>query len=202
MTNTRNTTKVAAAAAVCGAILAGTAAARPAPNPRIFSKDPEPRVVFGADIERLQRTMLRPNELHGFAPLDCAVTQSDAAGWAGDDLPSTRALRREGFVVGVRESLHSRRLAGSAESAATEFRTAAGAKEEAQRALAHVSATTYPVTGIAGARGYTDYSGTGYGVVFTVGTRTYEIRVQLAWSRPAERADVAAAARSVYRRAI
>jgi hypothetical protein len=173
----RTSAKVAAAAALGAVALSAPAAARPVWQ--------EP--ATGPSIDRLRETLLRPGELKGFIPLDCPTVRTDA-------------VEQAGFVAGLREPLAADGALG--ENVAAEFRTRAAASAEAARTLGAASGATYAVAGIPGAHGYTTFAGNGYGVVFTVGAREYELHVEYAFTQSSKRAAVAAAARIVYHRAL
>jgi hypothetical protein len=182
------TLKITVGTAACGLVLAGAALG--------YAPSSSPRHV--AAVERLREDVVRPHELAGFWPLDCPVAQT-AAEWARTGSGSVAALRREGFVVGIREPLGSSSLNGTAVSSAARFLTAAGARREAARTL-RAAGGSYRVAGIPGARGYTTGYGNVYGVVFTAGRVEYEVRVELHSCIDA-RGRLAAAAGAVYSRA-
>jgi hypothetical protein len=149
----------------------------------------------------LEQRVLRSNELEGFVSLFCPLPVTDADAWAGAQL-SSRGLRRNGFVAGLRERLHSSALGADAVSAVAELGSADGARREVQDeyAAARRSAdgvAEFRVAGLPGARGFTldDHGTETQTVLFSDGRFQYLVR-----AGAASRTQVIAAARSLYRR--
>ena len=145
----------------------------------------------------LEQRVLRSNELEGFVSLSCPLPVTDADAWAGAQL-SSRGLRRNGFVTGLRERLHSSARDADAVSAVAEFGTADGAQHEVQDEYAAARrSAAFSVPGVPGARGFTyrDHGAETQTVLFSDGRFQYLVR-----AGAASRTPVIAVARSLYRR--
>jgi hypothetical protein len=131
-----------------------------------------------------------------------------ASAWSGGNLP-VADLRKDGFVAGVREQLHSRTLNADGLSVAAQFRTAKGAHAEVRSELAYFrnrvgTYKPFTVASIPGARGYTAISGDfkGYNVYFSDGPFQYLVGAGFSSSasRAPSKAQVIAAAAELYHR--
>jgi hypothetical protein len=130
----------------------------------------------------LQQGVLRSNELHGFVSAFCPIVVTDAGRWARGQL-SSAALRRNGFVAGVREELLSQERGADAVSVVAQFSDTSGARHEVQdefasaRRSAHGFAA-FSVPGVPGARGFTlrDRGRETYSVLFSDGRFQYLVR--------------------------
>ena len=177
MTNHKISTKTAVAAALvlAGILLALTTSA-------IGRSQPTPDDPNNPTALKLRTMVLGENELPGFTSVECPVVQFAIGGWTSNSAAITE-LRANGFVMGIRESLHSRRLSATAASSAINFRTAAGARNELAQLLAAArgegTLTPFAVAGIAGARGYrlATRDSTGYTIAFTHGANEYSLSV-------------------------
>jgi hypothetical protein len=154
----------------------------------------------------LYERVLQAHEFPGFFSNFCPVVETGAGRWAGTQL-SVDALRENGFVAGIREELRSTALAADALSVAAQFRSTQAARAEMEHELAasHVgSFVGFAVQGIPGARGFTRSSGDskGYNVMFTDGLFQYLVGAGFATNarKPPTRAEVIAAATTLYRR--
>jgi hypothetical protein len=186
-----------AVAVVLGALAgAGVALARTAP--------PAP----AASASTLYSHLLLPRELPGFASPICPRVERDASRWALGYLSVDR-LRRNGFVAGLREELHSASLNADALSVVALYKSTDGAQAELLDELAAARRgpagfTTFPVAGIPGARGFalTGGGSQGYNVAFTDGPYLHLAGVGFAAgaaSHPSK-AQLIAAAAALYRR--
>jgi hypothetical protein len=153
MTNHPTFTKTALAAALTltGIVLA--LAVSP-----IGRSQPTPDDPSSPTALMLRTMVLGENELPGFTSVQCPLVQTAVSDWAGADKAAIPVLRANGFVMGIRESLHSAKLDAIAASAAINFRTAAGARNDLEQRLAAARSegalTSFAVAGIAGAKGY------------------------------------------------
>ena len=175
-------------AAIVGAVAsmaAAVAAARIEPGP-------------GGSIptaERLRGMLLAPNELPGYSALDCPRVVTTAAEWARSDSPTTAALRVEGFVMGLRESLTSGTWSSTADSEAVNFRSAAGARRDAVRQLVVARMMGLPrrfaVPGIPTGYGWALFTdgGMSYHVVFSAGKDEYGVALAVPPGAPLSASD-------------
>jgi hypothetical protein len=132
---------------------------------------------------KLRETVLRANELAGFVPLTCPVAETDADRWAQENGVATDDLRRDGFLVGLREPLQSTTYVADAISVAAKFRSAEGARREVEREVVSARALgdfgSFAVAGIPGARGFTLSGGgtVGYNIAFSRGAFEYLVAI-------------------------
>lgn len=156
----------------------------------------------------IHERVLRSNELPRFASLTCPLPITDAKRWA-DGYLSVDLLRRNGFVAGLKEDLHSSTTGADALSVVAQFRTAQGARDQVQAEIASAretagTYTSFPVPGIPGARGFTlgDGVARGHNVVFSDGPFQYLVGIgfPVGAEDAVTRAQVIAAATALYRR--
>jgi len=194
-------TKTAAVAASAVALAAGgVALAHPSPNPDAAN----PATSF-----QLRQIVLRANELPSFVPLTCPLGQTNAARWAEANGAAVDDVRRNGFLVGIREPLQSTTLAAQGVSVAAMFRSAAGARNQVDQDVASARArsgfSSFAVADIPGAHGFVLARGgsTAYEIAFARGAYEYVVGVGFSASsrRAPSRVELVAAARVVYRRA-
>ena len=86
--------------------------------------------------DSLESGVLGPTELPGFTSVQCPSLRTDAADWAGADGATTARLRANGFVMGIRESLHASGEDASVTSSVKHFRTRGGANAEMAQEVA------------------------------------------------------------------
>ena len=152
----------------------------------------------------LQARVLRPSDMQIF-PFTGGkqTTAHDAAAWSRlAGLPSA-ALRKDGFVAGIREDLHSYRTDSLGVSTAAQFRTSAGAADAALRSV--IGGTRFAVPGIPGARGFGFYRGSDDTNQFYVSFSDGDFEYLVGFARPSDRSlphtqALLAAATSLYRR--
>jgi len=182
---------VAAALATVGVTLARTA----------------PPVPSGS-VPPLYGRLVLPTELPGFSSPVCPLVQTDVGRWANGFL-SVDQLRRNGFVAGLRELLHSKALDADGVSSVALFASARGARAELRDELAEARQTaarssTFPVTAIPGASGFALSSGhaSGYNVAFADGRYLYLLGIGFSGdsAQPRSKTQLLAAARALYRR--
>jgi hypothetical protein len=156
----------------------------------------------------LQQRVLRPNEFKGFTPTGAHPVIKGIGMWAGGYLPIA-ALRKNGFVAGVREQLHSRTLNADALSVAAQFKTAKGARAEVPAELSYFRTRIgaykpFNVPGIPGAHGYASTGGgaTGYNVLFSDGPFQYLVGTGFSSSakKAPSKAELIAVAAKLYHR--
>jgi hypothetical protein len=170
---------------------------------------PHPGVEESKTAYRLQALVLQANELATFVPILCALADPNVEQWANGDRATVAALRSDGFVMGIREPLHSTAQHASATSAAAKFQTVQGAQHDVERQLAAArqagAVTTFAVSGIPGALGFTRSAhGTeGYRVIFTDGSYEYLVGVERRGELPSGSSvtQLTKAAQLVYDRA-
>src|SRR6266446_4224541 len=83
----------------------------------------------------LYERVLQSNEFPGFLSRFCPVPETGAVQWAGTQL-SLDAVRKSGFVAGIREELHSTALAADTLSVAAQFTSPQAARAELEIELA------------------------------------------------------------------
>jgi hypothetical protein len=154
-----------------------------------------------ADRTALVQRVLRSNELPGFVSMSCPLVVTDAGSWARGHV-SSDALRRNGFVEGLRQPLHSDALRADALSVVARFSDAAGARREVEDEFAAARSSAggfaaFSVPLVPGARGFAllDRGPATYGVLFSDGRFEYLVR-----AGAASRAQVVAVATALYRR--
>ena len=170
---------------------------------------PTPGPEGNTTAYRLQTLVLQANELPTFVPIFCPLADTDVDRWGNGNRAAAGALRSDGFVIGVREPLYSTVWHGNAISVAAEFRTAQGARRDAERQLATArevgAVTTFAVSAIPGAFGYSHsaHGKAGYRVIFTDGGYEYVVGVDSRGGLSSEllKAPLLKAARLVYSRA-
>jgi hypothetical protein len=170
-------------------------------------------VAFSTGLARssssltLEQRVLRPSEFKGFSSIGPHPVIRSASAWSGGNLPLA-ALRKNGFVAGVREELHARALNADGLSVAAQFRTAKGAQAEVRAELAYFRRTNslkhFSVRGIPGAYGYSASSAgfRGYNVYFTDGAFQFLVGAGFSTtaSKKPSKAKVISAAAALYRR--
>jgi hypothetical protein len=119
-----STTKTGAAVTAIVLALSGAALAAAAP-----SHTPAAASLTPLDLDA---RVMQLGELPGFWSTACPIAETSAAAWAAGDSGEATALRAEGFVVGVRESVRASSGASGA-SVALRFRSAAGATADLDR---------------------------------------------------------------------
>ena len=72
----------------------------------------------------------------GSRSVQCPSLRTDAADWAGADGATAARLRADGFVMGIRESLHANGEDASVTSSVEHFRTRGGASAEMTQEVA------------------------------------------------------------------
>jgi len=189
--------RLAAVAVVLG-VLAGTSIALA----RVAAPAP------AAAASTLYGRLLLPRELPGFASPICPRVETDGSRWALGYLPVDQ-LRRNGFVAGLGEELHSNSLDADAVSVVALFKSTDGAQTELQDELAAArrgpaGLTTFPVAGIPGARGFALAGGGSqeYKVAFTDGPYLHLAGIGFVAGavRHPSKAQLVAAAAALYRR--
>jgi len=176
---------VAACAAPLGAMGASAGGGTPLPL--------NARVLRLSDVQRY--TFLpRPRE---------QGTTRDPATWSKESGPTTVQLRRDGFVVGIREDLGGSPNDTVAESMAAQFKTPAGAARAAAQAVIHPR--RFPVLGIPGARGFMLISGSTNSEQFFISFSDGVFAYLEGFARPLDEglpypASMAAATVSLYHR--
>jgi len=140
---------------------------------------PIPADPVGALYERL---IVRA-ELPGFTSPICPSVETNASRWARGNL-SVDQLRRNGFVAGLRQTLHSNRLDADALVSVALFGSAHDARIEIANEIASArrsagSFAPFPVASIPTARGFALRSPgiAGYNVVFADGPYVYLVGI-------------------------
>jgi hypothetical protein len=178
MTNLLTSTKLAVGAALTLTGIVMALAVSP-----VGLSQPTPDDPFNPTALKLRAMVLNENELPGFTSVECPLVHMSVGDWVGANTDAIPALRAEGFVMGIRESLRSAKLGASAASVAINFHSAAGATTHLVRQLATVrsegTATAFSVAGIPGAQGYRLATRTGIRdtIGFTSGSNEYLLSV-------------------------
>jgi hypothetical protein len=176
-----NTTKRAATVVASVVALAGAAPASGAHAREVVAIDPN-----------LEVRVVQLGELPGFWTVDCPLAFGSATAWAQGGNAEATAVHREGFAMGVRELLRSRK-GDVGVSVALRFRSAAGASTDLDRReqlAGHTGyATSFAVPGSPSVRAYSVRTAgfTTVHVAFTRGTDEFAVAV-----RTAKRAEVGA----------
>jgi hypothetical protein len=145
----------------------------------------------------LEGKVAQSTDLPGFWSTECPSIERGAAVWAPNDRRQVTALDAEGFLLGVREPLHSD-SGDTAVSFALRFRTAAGLTADLNRRERLASraggTTSFGVPQLPSARGYTVRTAhlTTVSVVDALGSTEYGLEVNAVG-----RADVGALQRTV-----
>ena len=130
--------------------------------------------------DSLESGILGPTELPGFTSVQCPSLRTDPADWAGADGAPAARLRANGFVMGIRESLHASGEEASVTSSVKHFRTRGGANAQmAQEVALALAPTAVAVPDGRGLHGYR--FSTGHAAVelvtFTVGANEYQLKL-------------------------
>jgi hypothetical protein len=178
MTNLLTSTKLAVVAALTLTGIVVALAVSP-----VGRSQPAPDEPFSSTALKLRTMVLDENELPGFTSVECPLVQMSVGDWVGANTDAIPALRTDGFVMGLRETLRSAKLGASAASVAINFHSAAGAATHLMRQLATVrnegTVTAFSVAAIAGAQGYQATTRTGIRdtIGFTSGSNEYLLSV-------------------------
>jgi hypothetical protein len=182
-----------AAAAVVAAVaaLAGASAIRAHTNAPIRTT-----ASYGALYEHV----LPPVQPPGFASLSCPIIQRDAIVWAGGNVDVAAALRRNGFVAGLRDMRYGAVRGAVAVSSVAQFRSAVGAQRELadEGATARRESRSFAAFAVSvpGARAFSlrGRDGTSYSVLFVDGRYLHRVSVRVPLGSAREAAVTAAAA--------
>ena len=155
--------------------------------------------------DSLETGVLGPTELPGFTSVQCPSLRVDAADWPGADGATTARLRANGFVMGIRESLHASGVDANVTSSVKHFRTRGGANAELAQEMAPAFAPNSAAA--SDARGLHQYRFlAGHAAVelvtFTVGANEYQLKLIAPGGRRFWKleARLLASARHLYRR--
>ncbi len=155
--------------------------------------------------DSLESGILGPTELPGFTSVQCPSLRTEAADWGGAGGASTERLRANGFVMGIRESLHASGEAATVTSSVEHFRTRVGANSEMAQEVALALAPN--LAAVPDARGLHAYRfsrgrDTVELVTFTVGANEYQLKLIAPGGRRFSelQARLLASARHLYRR--
>jgi hypothetical protein len=172
----------------------------------VLSATAQGREVQSAPVtDSLESGILGPTELPGFTSVQCPILRIDAADWAGADTASKARLRANGFVMGIRESLHAKGEDATVTSSVKHFRTHGGADaeltQEVAMAVAPNSASVPADPGVHGYRFSTGHDAVEL-VAFTVGANEYQLTLVARSGRTSSdlEARLLASARHLYRR--
>ena len=155
--------------------------------------------------DSLESGILGPTELPGFTSVQCPSLRTDPADWAGADGAPAARLRANGFVMGIRESLHASGEEASVTSSVKHFRTRGGANaqmaQEVALALAPNAAAVPDDRGLHAYRFSVGHAAVEL-VTFTVGANEYQLKLVARHGRRFSQleARLLASARHLYRR--
>jgi hypothetical protein len=155
--------------------------------------------------DTLQSGILGPTELPGFTSVQCPSLRTDAADWAGADGAPAARLRADGFVMGIRESLHANGEDASVTSSVKHFRSRGGANAEmAQEVALTLAPNSAAVPDDRGLHVYRFSTGRADVelVVFTMGANEYQLKLIARGSAHSSEleARLLASARHLYHR--
>jgi hypothetical protein len=155
--------------------------------------------------DSLESGILGPTELPGFTSVQCPSLRTNAASWAGTDRASLARLRANGFVMGIRESLHASGADANVTSSVKHFRTHGGAgadlTQEVAMALAPILAAAPDDQGLHQYRFSRGHNAVEF-VAFTVGANEYQLKLTAPDGTHASEleARLLASARALYHR--